>query len=204
MTNNMGPHAKNFAQQIQSRAPKNFKYLPTSKDYIAPFFVGLMDGDGSIQVNHWRKKVLQYRFVIKLKFHPDNHSMLCNISTLIGGTVRQDKEFVYWCENHQRRINTFLVLFQQYPPLTKKLRCQLSFLKQNLARKDVAWYFANRDHKYDSIKEQRKVLYSPNTHDGDVSTLAKNFQNLDYFAPWCSGFIEAQSCFTKRETGWPS
>jgi hypothetical protein len=31
------------------------------------FWVGLMDGDGSIQVNHWRNKVLQFRFVIKLK-----------------------------------------------------------------------------------------------------------------------------------------
>ena len=28
------------------------------------FWVGLMDGDGSIQVNHWRKLSLQYRLVI--------------------------------------------------------------------------------------------------------------------------------------------
>jgi heme/copper-type cytochrome/quinol oxidase subunit 1 len=28
--------------------------------YIQKFWVGLMDGDGSIQVNHWRKKELQY------------------------------------------------------------------------------------------------------------------------------------------------
>ena len=34
--------------------------------YIQQFWVGLMDGDGSIQVNHWRKKDLQYRLVIKL------------------------------------------------------------------------------------------------------------------------------------------
>src|SRR6266498_5414355 len=35
--------------------------------YIQQFWVGLMDGDGSIQVNHWRKKDLQYRLVIKLQ-----------------------------------------------------------------------------------------------------------------------------------------
>jgi hypothetical protein len=27
------------------------------------FWVGLMDGDGSIQVNHWRNQSLQYRLV---------------------------------------------------------------------------------------------------------------------------------------------
>jgi hypothetical protein len=36
------------------------------------FWVGLMDGDGSIQVNHWRNKVLQFRFIIKLKNKPAN------------------------------------------------------------------------------------------------------------------------------------
>ena len=36
------------------------------KEYIKMFWVGLMDGDGSIQVNHWRKQSLQYRLVIKL------------------------------------------------------------------------------------------------------------------------------------------
>jgi hypothetical protein len=38
-----------------------------NRDYIKKFWVGLMDGDGSIQVNHWRSRYLQYRLVIKLK-----------------------------------------------------------------------------------------------------------------------------------------
>ena len=36
---------------------KKFK----DSDYILKFWVGLMDGDGSIQVNHWKKKNLQFR-----------------------------------------------------------------------------------------------------------------------------------------------
>jgi len=32
-------------------------------EYIKMFWVGLMDGDGSIQVNHWRNQSLQYRLV---------------------------------------------------------------------------------------------------------------------------------------------
>jgi heme/copper-type cytochrome/quinol oxidase subunit 1 len=41
-------------------------------EYIKKFWVGLMDGDGSIQVNHWNKKYLQYRIVIKLKYNEYN------------------------------------------------------------------------------------------------------------------------------------
>ncbi len=43
---------------------KNKAAQAADKDYISKFWVGLMDGDGSIQVNHWRKKSLQYRLVI--------------------------------------------------------------------------------------------------------------------------------------------
>ena len=35
-----------------------------------------MDGDGSIQVNHWKSKSLQYRLVIKLKYCSENLFML--------------------------------------------------------------------------------------------------------------------------------
>jgi hypothetical protein len=56
-------------------------------DYIKKFWVGLMDGDGSIQVNHWRKKSLQYRFVIKLKYCPENIVILNLIKDTIGGSV---------------------------------------------------------------------------------------------------------------------
>lgn len=36
-----------------------------TKEYITRFWVGLMDGDGSIQVNHWKRRSIQYRLVIK-------------------------------------------------------------------------------------------------------------------------------------------
>jgi len=39
-------------------------YKENEDEYIKMFWVGLMDGDGSIQVNHWRKLSLQYRLVI--------------------------------------------------------------------------------------------------------------------------------------------
>jgi len=41
--------------------------IEKNPDYMVQYWVGLMDGDGSVQVNIWRKKGLQYRLVIKLR-----------------------------------------------------------------------------------------------------------------------------------------
>jgi hypothetical protein len=46
-------------------------------DQMEQFFVGLVDSNvGSIQVNHWRKKSLQFRVIIKLNNTPANVEML--------------------------------------------------------------------------------------------------------------------------------
>ncbi len=69
-----------------------------SKEYLKMFWVGLMDGDGSIQVNHWRKQSLQFRLVIKLSNLKSNYNMLVKIATIIGGSVRitgRDKDVIW-------------------------------------------------------------------------------------------------------------
>jgi len=65
-------------------------------EYIKKFWVGLMDGYGSIQVNHWRKKSIQYRLIIKLKYCSENLFMLTLICKNIGGKMRiiKNNEFV--------------------------------------------------------------------------------------------------------------
>lgn len=37
-----------------------------NKEQLEPFVVGLIDGDGLLQVNHWHGTSLQYRVIIKL------------------------------------------------------------------------------------------------------------------------------------------
>ena len=49
-----------------------------------------MDGEGSIQVNHWRHKNLQYRLVIKLKNTPANARMFALFVVYICGCVHID------------------------------------------------------------------------------------------------------------------
>jgi hypothetical protein len=162
----------------------------TNPAYIKAFFVGLMDGDGSIQVNHWRSKNLQYRMVIKLSNLPENVCMLNKMKAVIGGSVRFDQKgsFILWVTDSKDLIFSIITIFDQFPPLTTRLKCQLCFLKSCLALKgnpkdNVYWYLQNREHKY----KHAFILQS-----------AENMLNLVYIHAWISGFTEAEGCFTLR------
>ena len=159
---------------------------------IKMFWVGLMDGDGSIQVNHWRKKCLQYRLVIKLSNTESNYNMLIKIAKVIGGTVRKIKLKsglsldVIWVVNSKREVEEIIKIFDIYPPLTSKKICQLAFLKTCLSEASVKNYLLNRNNKYD------KILAIINSK--------INFHIPNYFNKWLSGFIEAEGCFSIRKS----
>ena len=55
----------------------------TKKAY-EQFFLGLLEGDGSIQVNHWKKRSLQFRIIIKLKYTDANYAMCAKIREELG------------------------------------------------------------------------------------------------------------------------
>nr|YP_010710801.1 hypothetical protein P2Z26_mgp15 [Gonatophragmium mori]WCZ71165.1 hypothetical protein [Gonatophragmium mori] len=163
---------------------KRFISTNANKDeYIKMFWVGLMDGDGSIQVNHWRKKLLQYRLVIKLKNHELNYEMLIIIAKVIGGSVIIVKNDVLWVVNKKEDIVKIIAIFDKYPPLTSKKICQLAFLKDCLNYTSIENYFINRNLKY---KEQINIINS-------------SFKPPIYFKEWLSGFIEAEGCFSLRK-----
>ena len=83
-------------------------------EYFKKFWVGLMDGDGSIQINHWRKKNLQFRLVIKLKNCPENLLMFNLICKFIGGTVKivNNKGFIIWVVNSKKSILEIIKIFK--------------------------------------------------------------------------------------------
>lgn len=153
--------------------------------YIKKFWVGLMDGDGSIQVNHWRKKSLQYRLVIKLKNCPENLKMLSIIQKDIGGSVRivDSDKFVIWVVNSKKEIISIIKIFEIYPPLTTRLTSQLNFLNLCLLKNDIEWYLLERDNKYKMFNIKNNIEKSNN-----------------YFNEWLSGFIEAEGCFCIRKS----
>jgi len=160
-------------------------------EYVKKFWVGLMDGDGSIQVNHWRKKIIAYRLVIKLSNTPCNYTMVINIAKVIGGTVHiTDKtKFIIWVVNDKEKIINIIKIFDVYPLLTSNKICQLDFLRlcllKNSNSRSVEWYLTNREFKY---KQKPDV----------INSLIKEFNEPPYFKEWLSGFIEAEGCFTIR------
>lgn len=169
--------------------------LKTNPYYIKAFFVGLMDGDGSIQINHWRMRNLQFRMVIKLATLPANVRMLNQIAAVVGGkvSIQRDGEFVRWVVDDKRVIFNIVKIFDAYPPLTMRLKCQLSFLKsclslQGAPASNVKWMIDNRNHKY-------KHAFTVVSHQ---ELLNMSLNNHHYINAWISGFTEAEGCFTLR------
>ena len=150
--------------------------------YIHKFWVGLMDGDGSIQVNHWRYSNLQYRLVIKLKYCIENLTMLNLIKYHIGGNVKiiKNNKFVIWVVNERKHIQNLINIFISYPPITSRLRAQLAFMLECFQQNNVEWYLKARNKKY----------LNPNLEDVKI--------DYNYFNAWLSGFIEAEGCFSIR------
>ena len=58
-------------------------YKIYNNDFIEKFWVGLMDGNGNIQININKKK-LEYRLIIKLNSLKSNYNMLITIAKTIG------------------------------------------------------------------------------------------------------------------------
>jgi len=175
--------------------------------YIRQFWVGLMDGDGSLQVNHWRKKSLQYRLVIKLKNDKEKYNLflLQRIQKSIGGSVRivYSNLFVIWVENHKSKISQIVKIFDQYPPYTKRLYNQYRFYLESSKRNSVDWYLENRDKKYTLYQKSPsrvdKNLYKAQTSYLSIPNLTK-LNESQSFKGWLSGFIEAEGCFTLRSS----
>ena len=167
----------------------NLKVVNRAKnaEYIKMFWVGLMDGDGSIQVNHWRMKSLQYRLVIKLSYLENNYNMLLIIAKTIGGIVRivNNKKEVIWVVDKKETIANIIDIFAIYPPLTSRLTCQLEFLKACLKNTSVKDYLDNRKLKYFN---QLNI----------IKQFSINNVMPSYYPGWLSGFIEAEGCFSAR------
>lgn len=157
-------------------------------EYIKMFWVGLMDGNGSIQVNHWREQSLQYRLILKLSNFKSNYKMLVEIAKVVGGTVRVsgNGKDVIWLANKKQEVEEIIKIYETYLPLTSKKICQLAFLKTCLNETSVKTYFSYRNSKY---LKQLNIIKS------NIS-----FKLPNYFKGWLSGFIEAEGCFSIRKS----
>lgn len=156
---------------------------------IIPFFIGLLEGNGSIQVNHSRSSSLQFRIIIKLKNLSSNYKMLLLIAKTLGGSVlRTNKnKFVIWVINDKNKIKEFIKIFNGYPLLTGRKICQLKFLKKMLTHSNTDIYLKERANKYDELDNIIK------------SQPFKKVLEDEYFKMWLAGFIEAEGSFNIRK-----
>lgn len=137
------------------------------KAYYESFFVGLIDEDGSIQLNHWRQQSFQLHIVIKLKNTEANFLILQQLKNCLGignVVISKNKAFVLWVENNRNKMQPILTILERYPLLTTRLKLQLQFFKKRFhsAKKlqDVSLYLTSRDSKYDQRTELMKTLSS--------------------------------------------
>ena len=161
-----------------------------SRQQLDAFTVGLIDGDGSLQVNHRRSKLLQYRLVVKLSDKPLNYEMLCLLASTYGGYVKQGKDnktsYVQWLVNDKKTfIRTILPLLNTFPPLTTRMRLQFEFFKFFLINSEIELYFKKRGEKYNSRES--------------ITPLFLTIPN--YFGDWLAGFIESEGSFSNRING---
>ena len=116
------PKLSNNLKINNQDSSNNLVYKNNYNEYIKMFWVGLMDGDGSIQVNHWREKYLEYRLIIKLSNLKSNYNMLIEIAKVIGGTVRITGKGadVIWVVNKKKEVENIIKIYDTYPPLSSK------------------------------------------------------------------------------------
>jgi LAGLIDADG endonuclease len=157
--------------------------------YIEQFFVGLLEGDGTIttNLNSNKSNSIIIRIVISLNNLPDNVIMLNKIKQVIGGRViieRKDK-YITWIASNKVDLMKVFVILAKYPLLTVRKQCQLEFAKDCFLRKDISNFIMNRNNKYNN----KKIWLNE-------YVLKNNINDLPfYFSGWLSGFIEAEGNF---------
>jgi hypothetical protein len=163
------------------------------------FLLGLLMGDGSFQINHWKKKYLQYRIVIKLKNTPANLKMLQDLREEYKyGTIVPGQHSVVWAINHKKQICELLEVFVKNPLLDYKYPTKVKVLKmiyglKNNISYDEYLFLENAPH-VDGEIEWKWPFEKP-------AVLTNTFEFTEDYKWWVCGLIEAEGCFCVRKNG---
>lgn len=156
--------------------------------YYYKYWVGLLDGCGEIQVNHWRYEFLQYRILIRLKYNKENEEMLNLLKKYVRGYVSRDPKnsnYILWYEIGTKKIQrNLLPLLKRYNPLTDRLYLQYLFLLHCMNHQSIPLYLQERSFKYMIPLINRS---------------SEEINNSFYFSTWISGYLEAIGTFILRE-----
>jgi len=125
--------------------------------------------------------------------------MLTTIAKTYGGLVRRitttsagskvgEEKFVQWVINDRKIFfKTIIPLFDQYPPLTSRMKLQYLFFRKFFFSSQIEEYFIERNFKYKNRELISPLFCWPTTP--------------SYFKEWLAGFIEAEGSFSNRVKG---
>ena len=152
--------------------------------YIKQFWVGLLEGDGTITVSSPGPKQVKVRFIISIKNLRANVVMLLLIQEVIGGIVKIEHkaQYITWIAASKPLVKTLLEILKEYPLLTTRKQCQLKFATKCIENGTRDFVVENREFMY--VDQDKMLKYND-----------KNFVLPSYFPAWLSGFLEAEGCF---------
>lgn len=177
--------------EISKQELENYKKYLKSKltdidyeTYIKQFWVGLLEGDGTITVSCPGPNHIKVRMVISIKNLRENVIMLLLIQEVLYGTVKIERkaQYVTWIAIKKDLIQSLIEVLKKYPLLTTRKQCQLKFATKCLNNGTKDFVVENRDFMY---KDQENLL----------NFNKDNFVIPNYFPVWLSGFIEAEGNF---------
>jgi len=188
VTERCNSNHKSSVVSLGEKLPEREQRVEEIKNnYIEQFFVGLLEGVGTITTNLNSYKSIRVRFVIALKNEKNNHYMLNKIQNIIGGRVviERKEKYVTWIASSKSEIKKVLLILARYPLLTVRKQCQLEFAKNCLLYKDAENFLLNRKNMYKNRNDLLKKLNNKIIIDLPF-----------YFNPWLSGFLEAEGKFS--------
>jgi len=130
------------------------------KNYIEQFFVGLLEGDGTITVDFINNRKKRVRIFIALNNLEDNRFMLNLIVKYVGGRVaiERNNRYVTWYATSRTDIAKVFAILAKYPLLSTRKQCQLDFAKDFInSSSDISEeeFIKLRNEKY---KNQKTML----------------------------------------------
>ena len=190
--------ARECFPQAKARECMHFSFKNKNTNFYIGFFLGLLEGDGSIQVNSWKKTYLQFRIIIKLKENLENYKMCVKLRDTLGiMNLHVRHGYVILVEDHKKKLPKIMQIIENNGLLTTHRQKQYIFFRycfySNITFSEYFWIKQNFDNwLFLQQLPQNKSL--------DILKIEPNvIIKKSYFPDWLSGFVEAEGCFCIRK-----
>lgn len=122
--------------------------MQMNQHFYPSFFLGLLEGDGSIQVNSWKKTYLQFRIIIKLKQTPENYRMCVTLRDVLGiMNLHMRRGYVILVEDHKQKLPKIMQIIDTYGLITTHRKKQYKLFKycfySNVKMSEYVWIKQN-------------------------------------------------------------